>query len=260
MKRTTCAWLSVALAIIPHAHARADSCPKASDEMATDRPDTTNSSLVVPVGSLQNENGVNLSGRDGGRTLDSTNSRLRLGIAPCFELLLDLPTYVARLKAPGAAGFTDVAPAVKWQISPVPGKFDLSIVAGVILPTGPVEIAGRGAQPYLQIPWSWELANGWGLSGMATEFFRPADLTTRHITEATFVIEEKLNDKLSVFTEYVGDYPDGSTPTQLVNSGALYHLTATQQVDFHLAFGVNRNSPTYIIGLGYSFRIDGLFH
>jgi hypothetical protein len=36
----------------------ADGCPTAGDEIATDRPDVTNSSLVVPLGSLQAENGV----------------------------------------------------------------------------------------------------------------------------------------------------------------------------------------------------------
>ena len=49
------------LVIIAVADARADGCPIAKVEIATDRPDVTNSSLVVPVGSLQSENGVNLS-------------------------------------------------------------------------------------------------------------------------------------------------------------------------------------------------------
>jgi len=39
---------------------------------------------------------------------------------------------------------------------------------------------------------------------MFTEFFRPADLTTKRITEATFIIEKKLTGRS---TEYVGDYP-----------------------------------------------------
>jgi hypothetical protein len=130
----------------------------------------------------------------------------------------------------------------------------------VLLPTGPVEIAGRGAQPYLQFPWSWELRDGWGVNGMFTEFFRPTDFTTKRISETTFVIEKKLTEKISLFTEYVGDYPEGNTPSQLINSGGLYHPTPLQQVDFHFAFGLNHNSPTYIVGTGYSFRIDGLFH
>jgi len=218
------------LVVFATIEAHAEGCPTAKDAMDTDRPDTTNSSLVVPTGSLQNENGANFTMRDDGRTIDGTNSRWRLGIAPCLEVLVDLPTYVAPLQGPASRGFTDVAPAVKWQISPLPGKVDLSVVLGVALPTGAVEIAGRGPQPYLQFPWSWELHDGWGVSGMFTEFSRPYDLTTRSITEATFVLEKKLTRQFSLFTEYVGDYPQGESPSQLWNSGALYHINRTQQV------------------------------
>jgi hypothetical protein len=255
--RATC--LLSALAIVASAEARADQCPTARDEIATDRPDVTNSSVVVPTGSLQSENGVNFSVRDGGRTIDGTNSRWRLGVAPCLELLVDMPTYFANIRAPGSSGFSDIAPAIKWQVSPVPGKIDVSLTAGMALPTGAVDIAGRGAQPYLQMPWSWELQDGWGLSGMLTEFFRPAELTTRRITETTFVIEKKVTERASLFVEYVGDYPENAGPSQLFNSGGLYHLTPTQQVDFHIAFGLNHNAPRAIVGVGYSFRLDGLF-
>jgi hypothetical protein len=254
-------WLFVLafLAMPGTAEAWAETCPSAKDEITADRPDVTNSSLVVPTGSLQSESGVNLSSRDGERTIDGTNTRWRLGVAPCFELLLDLPSYVANIRAPGNSGFTNVAPAIKWQISPIPGKFDLSAVFGVALPTGAAEIAGRGAQPYLQFPWSYELHDGWGLSGMFTEFFRPSEVTTKRITEATFVIEKKLTDKFSLFTEYVGDYPENAAPSQLINLGGVYFLSRTQTVDFHFAFGLNHNSAAYVVGVGYSFRFDGLF-
>src|SRR6266404_9037010 len=128
--------------------AKAGSCPSAKDEIGTDRPDVTNSSLVVPAGSLQIENGVNFSARDGNRLVDGTNTRLRTGIANCLELLVDVPTYFANVRGPGESGFSDVAPALKWQISPIPGKVDLSAVVGVALPSGSAEIVGRGAQPY----------------------------------------------------------------------------------------------------------------
>jgi Putative MetA-pathway of phenol degradation len=239
--------------------AQADTCPTPEDEIVTDRPDVTNSSLVVPAGSFQSENGVNFSSRDGGRSIDGTNSRWRLGIVPCLEVLVDLPTYFGTVSGSGGSGFSDVAPALKWQISPVPGKTDLSVVFGTALPTGAVAISGRGPQPYLQLPWSWELNDGWGVSGMFTEFFRPSDFTTKRITETTFVLEKKLTERFSVFTEYVGDYPEGAGPSVMINSGGIYHLSKLQQVDFHLAFGLNHNSPNYIVGVGYSFRIDGLF-
>jgi hypothetical protein len=45
----------------------------------------------------------------------------------------------------------------------------------------------------------------------------------------------------------------------MINSGAGYRVTNTQQVDFHVAIGLNDIAPNYIIGIGYSFRFDNLF-
>ena len=239
--------------------ARADTCPQATEEIATDRPDVTNSSIVVPVGSLQNENGINTSAQSGRQGVDGTNSRWRLGVAPCLEFLVDLPSYFVNVRGNTFSGFSNVAPAVKWQISPVPGKIDLSIVSGVALPTGATALVGRGPQPYLQMPWSSELRDGWSINGMFTEFFHPDDLSARSVTETTFVIEKKLTEGFSAFTEYVGDYPQGQSSIQMWNSGGTYHPTKTQQLDFHVALGLNHNAPTYAVGLGYSFRVDGLF-
>jgi hypothetical protein len=239
--------------------ANADSCPGIGDEIATDRPDVTNSSVVVPAGSLQIENGANFSMRAGDRFVDGTNTRLRAGFANCLEFLVDTPTYFANVRSSEKSGFSDVAPALKWQISPIPGKIDLSAVFGVALPTGSAGIAGRGPQPYLQFPWSWELRSGWGLSGMLTELFRPSDPTSKRITETTFVIEKEVTERASLFVEYVSDYSQNGSPAQLLNSGGLYRLTPNQQVDFHVALGLNRNAPSYIVGVGYSMRFDGLF-
>jgi hypothetical protein len=103
----------------------------------------------------------NISGRDGGQVWDGTNTRLRLGIAQCFEVLVDLPDYFDALSGRGDTGFTNVTPALKWQISPLPEKVDLSATMGVGLPTGTRAIVEQGAQPYVQFPWSWELSDGW---------------------------------------------------------------------------------------------------
>ena len=236
--------------------ATAGECPNTTSEIATDRPDVTNSSLVVPVGSLQNENGLNTTGRPLESTFDGTNSRWRFGVAPCLEILVDLPNYVGSLKGGPASGFTDVIPAMKWQFSSLPEQWNLAVTAGAGLPTGSSRIAGPGLQPYLQFPWSHELGGGWGTSGMLTTFFFPGILSNKQTTEATFVLERKVTERASVFVEYVGDYPSRESNVQMINSGSSYLLTRTQQIDFHVAFGINRNSPNYILGVGYSFRLD----
>jgi hypothetical protein len=132
--------------------AGAAECTQPSNPIEADRPDITNSSIVLSVGSFQGENGINLSRRDGAQVFDGANSRLRLGIAPCLEMFVDLPSNVIAFHGFGASGFTNLASAVKWQISPIPEKVALSMTTGVGLPSGAGSIAGPGAQPYLQFP------------------------------------------------------------------------------------------------------------
>ncbi len=237
----------------------AEGCTQPSEPIETDRPDTTNSSVVVPVGSLQNENGANVTRRSGADVFDGANSRWRLGVAPCFEVLIDLPNYVGALRGAGPSGFSDIAPAFKWQVSPAPGKFDLSVTAGAGLPTGARAITGRGVQPYLQFPWSLELGDGWAFTGMVTNFFMPEDPVNRYSNQTTFVIEKSFGERSFLFVEYVGDFPLNGGAGQLINSGGGYRITDNQQIDLHVAVGLNRNSPAYIFGLGYSFRLDGVF-
>lgn len=237
----------------------ADQCPQKESPIATDRPDVTNSSLVLPQGSFQSENGINFSKPDGSTEFDGTNSRLRFGILPCFEILLDVPTYFAPLDDRLSSGFTDLTPAVKWQISPIPGKVDLSATIGAGLPTGTKAIAGPGVQPYVQFPWSWDLGGGWGISGMFTNFMLPADLANKDSTETTFVIEREFGQRYFLFIEYVGDYHLHGGPSYLINSGGGYRITPLQQIDFHIGIGLNDNAPAYIFGIGYSFRVDSLF-
>ena len=239
--------------------AAAEGCPTSKDEIATDRPDVTNSSLVVPTGSFQSENGINLSRRDGATYFDGTNSRLRLGVAPCLEVLVDVPDYFAVLSGEGPSGATDVTPAIKWQISPVPGKIDLSAVVGAGLPTGTPSIVGRGVEPYLQFPWSWKLGGGWSVNGMDTAFFFPSEPVNKLTIETTVSFEKEIGEHADVFIEYVGDYPEHGPSPIFLNSGGAYRLTKTEQLDFHLAVGLDKSAPEYIFGLGYSFRVDGLF-
>ena len=41
--------------------------------------------------------------------------------------------------------------------------------------------------------------------------------------------------------------------------GAGYRIDKNQQIDFHIGFGLDRDAPSYVFGIGYSFRFDGIF-
>jgi hypothetical protein len=237
----------------------AEGCPDSASEIDTDRPDVTNSSRVVPAGSLQGENGVNWSGQRRSGILDGTNSRLRLGVADCTEILVDIPNYFRPLHTEGPRGFSDVAPAVKRQIDGLPGDFVVSAVAGAGVPTGAKRISGPSFDPYIQFPWSREIAEGWSVQGMFTHFWMLGQPGSNRAYEATFSVERELGPEAYLFAEYVGDYPNHDGPRQVLNLGGAWRVTTTQQLDFHTGVGFNSRSPAYFFGLGYSFRFDGLF-
>jgi len=251
------ALLLTTLVTSPDRAGAADPCPTSADEIATDRPDVTNSSLVVPYGSVQAENGIDWTVNHGSNVLDGTNTRVRLGIAHCTELLIDVPSYFLSLNGSQPPGFSDVVVSFKRQL-PVPLGFDLSATAGLGFPSGSSKISDRGYDPYIQFPWSHEIADGWEAVGMFTLTWFPSESTRNPTFESTFSLERAFGGSADAFVEYVGDY-DHQRPSQVLDTGAAWRFTRTQQLDFHTGFGLNGSSVDHYFGIGYSFRLDRLF-
>ncbi len=238
--------------------AAADSgCPTDSDPINTDRPNTTNSALTVPYGSLQVENGVTWTARDHSNVIDGSETIVRLGVARCTEFVLNVPTYFYSTDSRLSSGFSDVGVEVKREF-PLPHDFTLAATAGLFFPTGAKKVSGPGYDPFLQFPWSKGIADGWSVSGMFTVIWFPS-LSQRNPTfEPTIAIGRELGPRADALIEYVGDY-DHQRPSQILDTGAVYRVTDHQQIDFQAGFGLNSSSLDHFFGLGYSFRFDRLF-
>lgn len=241
----------------------ADVCPTDTSEIATDRPDITNSSLVVPLGSLQAENGLDWTLQHDSNSLDATNTRIRYGILHCTEFLMDVPSYLGSFNGSQPSGFSNLIVSLKRQL-PVPFGFDLSATGGVGFPTGDAKTSGRGYQPYLQFPWSHAFAASWELAGMFTLFWSPSESSQNLVFQPTLSLEKALGPSADVFVEYVGDY-DHQPPAHLLDAGGAWRFTEYQQIDFHIGVGLNRSSPALngipaaqYFGIGYSIRFDRL--
>ena len=251
-------WLLLAMATASTwSRANAEGCPTNGDPIATDRPDVTNSSLVVPTGSLQAENGIDWTVRQGSDALDGTNTRLRLGVAHCTEFVLDVPAYAEAFNGPAASGFSNVVVSFKRQL-PVPLGFDLSATAGLGFPSGSPKIEGRGYQPYIQFPWSHPIVENWEVVGMFTVTWFPNDSVRNPTFEPTLSLEREFGSHGDAFVEYVADY-NHQRPSHLLDGGGAWRFTKTQQLDFHVGFGLNSSTVDHYFGIGYSIRLDGLF-
>jgi len=232
-------------------------CPGSESAIATDRPSVANSSSVVPIGSLQFENGLSATRAQGTTTVDLPATRVRLGFGTCNELLMDLPDYTHAES--GLSGFSDVGPAIKHQLQGLPEGWTLSAIAGTLLDSGNPRIAGRGPMPYLQLPWSRDLGQGWSINGMFDETLHRHDVNENRSSQASLYLDKAVGDLADVFVEYVNDLQRGANVGNRVGIGASYRATGTQQIDLKIGTGLNAASPDWYLTAGYSFRFDRLF-
>jgi hypothetical protein len=233
-------------------------------EITTDRPDVTEAPTVVPVGSLQIENGLTWTSDHGRQILDLSESLVRIGVLARTELRVGVPDYLDgagghHLASAFTSGFTDVSVGVKQQLGPLAGNFDLAVIVAMTAPTGQRGISSGGFDPFLKLPWSKELTGAWSIGGMQSLFWNTEMGRRNLVWEPAFYLERQMTRALDVFAEYTGDYPQQGDAQQLAHFGATYKITPLSQIDLHFGFGLSHATPNHFVGAGYSFRVDHLF-
>lgn len=238
------------LIVLVSSHASADNAPS---PIATDRPAVTDSSVVVPSGSLQFENGFADTVTQGQTTFDFPETLLRLGVASKIELRLIAPDFFD-LSGPNS-GFGDVTIGMKQQLGPAAG-FDVSLILSLSLPTGARAFSSHGYDPSVQVPWSRALSKNWTAAGMFSVYW-PTENGRRNVTgETTFLFDRQLTARWDAFAEYAGDFPEQGGPRHLLHFGTAYKLAPEQQLDFHVGVGLSAAAVDHFIGIGYSFRLQ----
>lgn len=221
--------------------------------IATERPAVTDSSVVVPLGSLQFENGFADTASQGQTTFDFPETLLRLGVAPKTELRLVAPDFFDQ--SGGPSGFGDVAIGMKQQLGPAAG-FDVSLVLSLSFPTGAHAFSSHGHDPSVQLPWSRALSKNWTAAGMFSVYGLTEDGRRNVTGETTFLFDRQLTPRCDAFAEYAGDFPHQGRPRHLLHFGTAYKPAPAQQLDFHVGVGLSSATVDHFIGIGYSFRLQ----
>lgn len=231
---------------------------KPQSPIATDRPQITNSSVVVPCGSLQLENGFQETGNGGQQSFDFPETSVRFGIAGKTELRFAAPDYFYNDDT--ASGFTngpgDVSLGFKQQLGPTRGGFDVSLIPFVSLPTGSNRISSHGYDPAIQAPWSRALTKNWTAAGMFSLLW-PTEAGRRNLTgQSSLYFDRQLRSTWDAYVEYSGSFPQRGGPQHVIDFGTAYKPSPNQQIDLHCNFGLAAATPSHSIGFGYSVRFQ----
>jgi Putative MetA-pathway of phenol degradation len=259
MPRSTCVLFLAVLVGTLAPQARAQTCgANAQSTIATDRPQITSSSIVVPCGSLQFENGFLETGNGGQQTFDFPETSVRLGIADKTELRFGVPDYFYNDDTASGFGngFGDLSLGFKQQLGPTQGRFDVSLIPSVSFPVGANLISSHGYDPTVQLPWSRPLTKNWTVAGMFSVMW-PTEGPRRNLTgQSSIYFDRQLTKPWDAWVEYSGSFPQRGGPQNLIDLGTGYKITAHQQLDFHWLFGLSAATPSHSIGFGYSVRFQ----
>jgi len=222
----------------------------ADSPIVTDRPAVTNSSIVVPQGSVQFENGLTETTE---QTFDGPQTLVRFGVASRTELRLVAPDYFGQTNS--GANFGDLVAGIKQQLGPKLG-FDVSLILMLSFPAGSREFSSHGYDPFVELPWSRSLSPNWTAAGMLSVYF-PTQGNRRNATgETTFLLDRQLAKPWDAFIEYAGDFPELGGPRHLLHVGTAYKIRPRQQLDLHVGVGLSRATVDHFAGVGYSFRFQ----
>jgi hypothetical protein len=259
-------WLCAVLSL--SATAAVGQPPAEPAELITDRPDQTESSSTVPVGSVQIEAGWLREEVDDTVTTESAPGvLLRIGVAEELELRVGWSGWVEEEVEPGPphggrtkiSGSGDAELGLKWHLWSEKGnRPDAALLVGTSVPVGSAALTSDAWDPAFRFAFDHELSPTVGLAynvGYAWDTVEGANGATSRAGAAiwTAALGVALNEKVGAFIELFGALPDGSAESSF-DGGLTWLVGPALQLDLYAGVGLSSTAPDSFVGFGLSWR------
>jgi len=226
-----------------------------SSPIITDRPDFTESSVVVPPGSVQVEAGLTYSSARPTVAFGAPELLVRYSLSPLVEARFGLPNHeTVRGGGQTTSGWTDSSIGVKIQLGPTPDGTDMALILATFLPTGSDGFGSRVWEPEFKFCASRELSPGVSLSAMLAGSAPDNGNHRLGSWQTTLSLGRSLTDNSGIFLEYAGNFMVRNQPQHIFHAGFVYQPCATSQWDIHFGFDIADARRNAFVGLGYSVR------
>ena len=226
-----------------------------SDSIATDRPDFTESALVVKRKQLQIETGFTYTRIAGDSSFGAPEALFRYGVGKKFELRLGLPNHGSfHSGGQTQSGLGATYLGFKYQIGPTKDDVNISIIPAVFAPTGGNDFNSGDWDPEVKLCFSKSFTDRFGISAMLYAAY-PTQPQGRNFTlQQTVSFSYSLDSRWGTFYEFVNTFPERGASQHFFHSGVTYLVNRNTQIDIHFGFGLSREAPDHLIAAGYSVR------
>jgi hypothetical protein len=228
-------------------------------QLGGDRPDFTESALVVPEKALQIEGGLTWERSDSETTaFQAPELALRYGVGSRFELRLGLPNYVhVNSDVDPVSGVNDPLFGFKYQAGPLATKADLAVIVQASLPVGSDELSSGRVDPEVKVPFSQPLGGSWSLNGQASLFFPTVGDTRAKVFQPTLSVARDFTTRSSGFVEYICEFSSTFHDFSVLHVGTTYQPLPRFQWDVHAGVGIGSAAPEFFVGAGFVWRPIG---
>ncbi len=265
--------LAASFILLP-ASGHAQEVPGLVPDLVTDRPDQTESSVVVPPGSVQVEAGWTYTrdDEDGARleTHEAPGTLVRIGLVEKVELRVGWTGFVdAEVRTPrfqaGVDGVGDADLGVKVHLASERGsRPETALLVSTSVPVGDDAFTSDRFDPAFRLAFSHTLSERVGLGynvGLGFESAPGAsgELDTLSTAFYTVALGFGLSEKWGAFVELFGDLPASAPgdPAHSFDGGFTYLVRDTLQLDVAGGVGLSDEADDWFVGIGVSARFDG---
>lgn len=238
-----------------------------SSSINTDRPgEGTDSPFLLPVGSIQFENGFFLQYDEieAGREIQNFSlpiGLIRYGILPNLELRLGYGYLYqnetsSRDPAQEISGFDAVSIGAKIFITKQKNLLpQMSLITSLTLPsTGKTKFQSDYLAPTIRLLAGHSI-NDW--LGITTNFDLNWDNElTQAIVGYAVSFDYSFSNRWGGFTEFYGYLPEKGENEHLFNAGLIYLINNDFQLDASAGFAFSQNAPDFFVSAGFAFRLD----
>ena len=266
-----------AAAVEPDAPAASQPLTLEVQSIITDRPDFTESAVVVPAGSIQLESGYTFV-----YDKEPPNHRsehnfpeylLRIGATRDIEVRLtwlgwtfsderflerDDDDHLVQ-RNPHEVDTNDVSAGFKFQLLREEGWIpDLAVIADITMPAGSERVSSGDVDPTVKI------LIGHGITettyiGSNFNFRAATDELGRFFQfEGTVSVGAELFENSACYVEYFFIAPNerDTDVAHYLDGGLTYLLSPVVQLDWRIGMGLNEEADDLFTGVGLSFRLD----
>ena len=226
--------------------------PAKAQTIVTDRPDQTESALVVGKGVLQIESGVLLEyAEQSERRILSPTTLFRLGLGRKVEIRILNQLETQKTPALTQQGISDIELGTKIQFTdPQRHNVDMALLTHLVLPTGSAFLRAESPGFSAKFCLSHALLGNWGMGynlGFA-RFANEPDAFTYTVSLAV-----PLNHTVGLFVAPYGSVSGSESILVNGNAGLTCLLTDNWQLDF--SFGTGITQPMNFVSMGASWRM-----